>query len=130
MKTLVSVVCFMTLLLSGCAGMDVLKKDLNDKSATHLGGILEKDMKAADHKQVNTALETLPTGKTLSWQNPDTSYQFAVTLIKTYFEEKTPCRSYTLVMKSAGQTRTTYTNACRVADGVWEASLPVNGRGE
>jgi surface antigen len=70
--------------------------------------------------KVAASLETVRTGVTSEWRNPDTQYEYAVTPTRTYETAQGPCREYTLDASIGGKTEQIYGNACRQADGSWK----------
>jgi surface antigen len=65
-------------------------------------------------------MESAPTGKPVSWNNPDSGHSGTVTPTRTYQTSSgTYCREYqTTVLIDGKQERATGT-ACRQADGTW-----------
>jgi surface antigen len=94
----------------------------------YIGGNLGRAMDENDRYRANQALETLPSGQTTSWVNPDSGNRYAVTPTRTYYEPATaarpeePCREYTTEAWIDGKRQTVYGRACRQADGSWKAS--------
>jgi surface antigen len=84
-----------------------------------LGGKVGKHMDKEDQQEVERALETAPTGKAVSWRNPDSGNQFRVTPTRTYYKEEQPCREYTTYADIGGKKQQIYGKACRQADGSW-----------
>ncbi|RME33077.1 MAG: glycine zipper 2TM domain-containing protein [Gammaproteobacteria bacterium] len=85
-----------------------------------IGGSIGKSMDEVDRMKANQALETAPTGKTVSWTNPDSGSQYAVTPTKTYETSSGPCREYTTEAIIGGKRETIYGTACRQPDGTWQ----------
>lgn len=88
----------------------------------YIGGQLGRAMDENDRYRAAQALETAPTGRTVSWRNPDSGNEFAVTPTKTYYEQDRPCREYTTEGWIGGRKETIYGTACRQPDGSWQAS--------
>jgi surface antigen len=84
-----------------------------------LGGKIGKHMDREDQQEVERALETAPTGKSVNWRNPDSGNQFRVTPTRTYYKEEQPCREYTTYADIGGKKQQIYGKACRQADGSW-----------
>ena len=84
-----------------------------------LGGKIGKHMDKEDQLEVERALETAPTGKAVSWRNPDSGNQFRVTPTRTYYKQEQPCREYTTYADIGGKREQIYGKACRQADGSW-----------
>lgn len=86
-----------------------------------IGGSLGKSMDQTDQYQVNQALETSPTGRTIVWENPDTGGSYKVTPTKTYqVAENTYCREFTTWGMIGGYEEKMYGTACRQPDGSWK----------
>jgi surface antigen len=115
-----------------------------------IGGKMGKSMDQTDQMRAQRSLERIPTGRSTSWTNPDTGYEYTVTPTRTYYareaprhahyrdshahyrdshyreraqyrEVKRPCREYSMDAIIGGRKETIYSTACRTADGSWEA---------
>lgn len=84
-----------------------------------IGGAVGRSMDEVDRMKTATTLETVRTGVTSTWQNPDTGYEYAVTPTRTYETGTGPCREYTIRAEIGGGTEQVYGTACRQADGSW-----------
>lgn len=84
-----------------------------------LGGKIGEYMDRQDKLNMERALETSPTGKRVSWKNPDTGHQYSVTPTRTYYRKEQPCREYTTYANIGGKKEQVYGKACRQADGSW-----------
>jgi len=85
-----------------------------------VGNQIGRNMDNADANCTNQALERAPDGQVVSWRNPDTGFQYAVTPYKTYQrDDGRYCREYTTVVKSS-RTRQYRQTACRTDQGVWQ----------
>lgn len=87
-----------------------------------LGGQLGKQMEESDRTKTTHTLETAKTNQTVSWKNPDTGAQYAVTPTKTYQESNQPCRDFTTTAIIDGKKQTVKGKACRQSDGSWVAN--------
>ena len=85
----------------------------------YLGGQIGKYMDKVDRMEMQRALETAPTGKPVSWSNPDTGYRYTVQPTRTYYRERLPCREYTTRAIIDGRTEVVRGSACRQPDGTW-----------
>lgn len=85
----------------------------------YLGGNIGKYMDKVDQMQMQRALETAPTGKSVDWRNPDSGNQYTVRPTRTYYNHQQPCREYTTQAIIGGKTQQVYGKACRQADGSW-----------
>ncbi len=84
-----------------------------------LGGRVGKYMDKQDRLEMQQALETAPTGKAVTWRNPDSGNTYHVTSTRTYYHQRQPCREYTTRAEIGGKSEQIYGKACRQADGSW-----------
>jgi surface antigen len=84
-----------------------------------VGGALGRTMDDNDRLKTAHALETLRTGVSSQWRNPDSGHEYRVTPTRTYETEQGPCREYTVEGRIGGQREQVVGNACRQADGSW-----------
>lgn len=87
-----------------------------------LGGNIGKFMDKVDRMEMQKALETSPTGKSVAWKNPDSGNQYRVQPTKTYYVKGGPCREYITYATIAGKSERVYGKACRQADGSWRVA--------
>ena len=85
-----------------------------------LGGRIGEYMDRQDRLQMQQALETSPTGKSVSWQNPDNGNRYTVKPTRTYYRHETPCREYITYAMIGGKKEQIYGRACRQGDGSWK----------
>ncbi len=85
------------------------------------GGSIGKRLDEADRLKTGHTLETVRTGVSSEWVNPDTGANYAVTPTRTYESDAgTPCREFTMDAEIGGKTEKVYGTACRQADGSWK----------
>jgi len=89
-----------------------------------IGGAVGNRMDAADRERANTAasqaLESMPSGQSVAWRNPDSGNAGAVTPVRTYQTANGQyCREYTQTITVGGERHQSYGTACRQADGTW-----------
>lgn len=84
-----------------------------------LGGRIGQYMDKQDQLAVQRALENSPTGKSVSWKNPDSGNQYRVTPTRTYYHDEQPCREYTTYATIGNKTEQIHGKACRKPDGTW-----------
>jgi len=89
-----------------------------------IGGAVGNRMDAADRERANTAasqaLESMPSGQSVAWRNPDSGNTGAVTPVRTYQTSSGQyCREYTQTITVGGERHQSYGTACRQADGTW-----------
>lgn len=86
----------------------------------YVGSYLDR-MDQMDRRNLNSTLETQPTGRTNQWNNPDTNTTYAVTPTNTYQQQNQRyCREYTTEVIIDGQVETAFGTACRMNNGTWE----------
>jgi surface antigen len=76
-------------------------------------------MDATDRLKTSHTLETVRTGVSSTWRNPDTGNTFGVTPTRTYGSDTMPCRDYEISAVIDGRPDTVYGTACRQPDGSW-----------
>ncbi len=85
------------------------------------GGAIGKRLDELDRLKTGHTLETVRTGVSSEWVNPDTGYEYTVTPTRTYESGTgTPCREFTMNADIGGKTEQVYGTACRQADGSWK----------
>jgi len=85
-----------------------------------IGGSIGRSMDATDRIRPGATLESVRTGVTSSWRNPDTGNTYTVTPTKTFDTGTGPCREYTIDATIGGRPEQVYGTACRQADGSWK----------
>lgn len=85
-----------------------------------VGGSVGRSMDETDRMRTAATLETVRTGVSSSWVNPDTGNQYTVTPVKTFGSVAEPCREYTMTAVIGGKKQQVYGTACRQADGSWK----------
>ena len=90
-----------------------------------LGNEIGRDLDAKDraHQRKTTAaaLETIPNGETLPWQNQASGNRGSVSPTHTYQrDDGTYCREFTQNVTVGGRTERAYGTACRQPDGTWK----------
>jgi surface antigen len=89
-------------------------------AGTAIGGSVGQSMDELDRMRTSQTLETVRTGVSSRWRNPDTGNQYTVTPIKTYETQGEPCREYTIDAVIGGRKEQIYGTACRQPDGSWK----------
>lgn len=87
-----------------------------------VGYIVGNEMDKTDQRQVASTLETVPSGRTVQWTNPDTrtTYQAIPEPARQHSDGRIE-RDVTLRMQMAdGSTQTVYAKAYRQPDGSWQ----------
>lgn len=87
----------------------------------YIGGSIGQNMDELDRYRTQQALETAPTGQSVSWRNPDSQIGYEVTPTRTYESASGPCRDYTTEAVIDGKPEVLHGTACRQADGTWYA---------
>lgn len=86
-----------------------------------VGGLAGRAMDESDRRQTVRVLETVPTGTSSNWRNPDTGNSYAVTPVQTFDMHGAPCRKYVVNAMVAGRPEKVSGTACRQSDGNWRA---------
>ncbi len=84
-----------------------------------IGGSIGRSMDETDRLKAAHTLETVRTGVSSEWKNPDTGNEYRVTPTRTYETTEGPCREYTMDARVGGKPETVYGTACRQPDGSW-----------
>ncbi len=84
-----------------------------------IGGSIGRSMDETDRLKAAHTLETVRTGVSSEWKNPDTRNEYRVTPTRTYETTEGPCREYTMDARVGGKPETVYGTACRQPDGSW-----------
>lgn len=87
-----------------------------------IGGNVGRSMDQTDRMKTAQALESVRTGRSSSWRNPDTGAQYTVTPTRTRQTAEGPCREYTVDATVAGRPERVYGQACRQQDGSWRVA--------
>lgn len=87
---------------------------------TMLGYIVGNEMDKYDRQNLNSAYETVPSGQTSTWRNPDSGNQYQVTPQPAYTSNSRTCRKAQIQAVIDGQPQTTYSTACRDQYGQWQ----------
>mgnify|MGYP003507197568 FL=1 len=87
-----------------------------------IGGAIGRSMDDQDRVKTAHTLESVRTGVSSQWINPDTGHRYAVTPTRTYDGTTGPCREYNVDAVIGGKTEKVHGTSCRQADGSWRAS--------
>lgn len=85
-----------------------------------IGGSVGRSMDETDRLKTAHSLETVRTGVSSSWRNPDTGNQYTVVPTRTYEASSGPCREYSVDAVIGGKPAELTGTACRQADGSWK----------
>lgn len=86
-----------------------------------IGGNIGSSMDRTDYVQTTYVLETAPSGRVVTWQNPDTGLEYSITPTRTYQRaDGQYCREFTTWGWIGGYEERMYGTACRMADGSWQ----------
>jgi len=88
-------------------------------AGAYIGGNVGRSMDDVDRLKTNQTLETVRTGVSSSWTNPDSGNQYRVMPTRTYESSTGPCRDYSIDAVIDGRPETVYGTACRQPDGSW-----------
>ena len=84
-----------------------------------IGGSIGRSMDETDRLRAGQTLETVRTGVSSTWRNPDTGASYQFTPTRTYMQASGPCREYSMTALIGGQQEEVVGTACRQADGSW-----------
>ena len=90
-----------------------------------IGGAIGDRLDAADREKARVAasqaFESVPSGQSVTWRNPDSGNSGVVTPMRTYqISSGQYCREYTQTIYIGGEKHQTYGTACRQPDGTWK----------
>jgi surface antigen len=90
-----------------------------------IGGAIGERLDAADRERASAAasqaLESIPSGRSVAWRNPDSGNSGVVTPVRTYQTSTGQyCREYTQTITIGGEKHQSYGTACRQPDGSWK----------
>jgi surface antigen len=86
-----------------------------------VGNLLDERDKRLAAQAAQKALESAPTGQSVTWQNPDSGHSGTVTVIKTYqVSSGSYCRQYETSVNIGGKLENAHGTACRQPDGTWK----------
>jgi len=84
-----------------------------------IGSNIGRSMDDTDRLRTAQTLESVRTGVTTRWRNPDTDVSYTMMPTRTYETNAGPCREYTIDAVIAGRNEQVMGTACREADGTW-----------
>jgi surface antigen len=88
-----------------------------------VGGEIGRQLDRVDRQYAQqtayNAFETVPTGQTSTWNNPDSGNYGQITPVRTYQSNGLDCRDFRQTVYVGDQPSTTYGTACRQPDGTW-----------
>lgn len=84
-----------------------------------IGGHIGSEMDELDRRRTYETFENTPTGRSNSWNNPDTGAQYTVTPTRTYDSQSGPCREYEMDAYIDGKREVVKGTACRNSRGEW-----------
>jgi surface antigen len=86
-----------------------------------LGSALDAQDRSIAARNSQNALETVPSGTTTTWRNPDTGNSGTLTPVRTYQDNSGQyCREYQQTISVGGRQEQSYGTACRQPDGSWK----------
>ena len=94
---------------------------LGSLAGSEVGKSLDRIDRMYMQKTTQRSLETVPSGKTSSWNNPDSGNSGSVTPLRTYQTAKgTHCRDFRQTVNAGGNSEADNGTACRQSDGTWQ----------
>jgi surface antigen len=86
-----------------------------------IGDNIYREIQMRDQRRISQVLEETPSGRSVSWQNPDTGDQFRVTPEPAYKDTRQrDCRDYKTWVFIDGYEKEIRGTACRTANGQWQ----------
>lgn len=92
---------------------------LGAMAGTVIGGSVGRSMAETDRLKTAHTLETVRTGVSSRWINPDTGNSYVVVPTRTFEQSGAPCRDYTINATIGGSKEQVVGTACRQPDGRW-----------
>jgi surface antigen len=94
-------------------------------AGAYLGSEAGKSLDRADQgylaRTTQSTLESAPTGRSSSWQNPDSGNSGTITPTRTFVSSSGQnCREFQQSIVVGGRTENAYGTACRQPDGSWK----------
>lgn len=89
---------------------------------SEVGKSLDRADKLQMERSTQTALETAPSGRATSWNNPDSGHSGTITPTSTFYRGDLPCREFTSMVTIDGKNQPAKGTACRQSDGTWRLS--------
>jgi surface antigen len=93
---------------------------LGTLAGTAIGGAVGRSMAETDKIKAAQALESVRTGVSTAWRNPDSGNEYALVPTRTYDAPTGPCREYTIDASVGGKKDRIFGTACRQTDGSWQ----------
>ena len=119
--------CILSLFLSACQqgkgkiASTAVGTLLGAVIGSEIGKSLDRADQIAMERSTQKALETSPSGKTLTWSNPDTGNSGTITPNNVHRNSAEQyCREYQQTVNIGNKTETAYGTACRQKAGSWK----------
>lgn len=87
---------------------------------SEVGASLDRADQVAAQQTAQRTFETVPTGQSATWRNPDSGNYGTITPVRTYQTDGRYCRDYSHTIYVNGRAETARGTACRQADGTWQ----------
>ncbi|HET8726982.1 MAG TPA: RT0821/Lpp0805 family surface protein [Alphaproteobacteria bacterium] len=84
---------------------------------SEIGASLDRADQMAAQQTAQRTFETVPTGQSATWRNPDSGHYGTITPTRTYQANNGYCRDYTHTIYIDGRAETARGTACRQSDG-------------
>lgn len=85
-----------------------------------LGSEIGRTLDEYDRRRAAVILESNRTYEPGAWTNPDTGQAYRMTPVRTYRDERGPCREFRMEAQVGDGWEEVYGTACRQADGSWQ----------
>ena len=113
-------------MLGGLLGAQVEDSDMREVAiiagtlaGAAIGGRIGQSMDDTDRLRAGQTLETVRTGVSTAWHNPDSGIDYQFTPTRTYERDTGPCREYSVKARIDGRVQDVVGTACREPDGTW-----------
>ncbi len=84
-----------------------------------IGSAVGRSMDDTDRLRAAQTLETVRTGVSSRWRNPDTDISYTMVPTRTYETKDGPCREYSIDALIENRSEQVHGTACRREDGAW-----------
>lgn len=105
---------------SGKTGMIALGTLAGAALGNSLGASLDNADKAAMGRVSQQSFESMPTGQSAQWSNPDSGNYGTFTPTRTIESNGQVCREFTQTINIGGKSQQGFGKACRQHDGSWQ----------
>jgi surface antigen len=87
---------------------------------SEIGASLDRADQTYANQTAQRTFETVPTGQSATWRNPDSGNYGTIVPTRTYQQGGNYCRDFTHTIYVDGRAETAKGTACRQGDGTWQ----------